>query len=272
MYYVMSPSSTPNASPVHHYQIHHSRESTTGRFSGSLKNGGGGLPWQKLPHGGAEPSCGDLEEEEEEEEKDGGSPVRCYACVLVSFVLVFMLFSLILWGASKSYKPIIHIKSMVFESYNIQAGMDYTGVPTKMMTLNSTVRIVFYNPATFFGIHVSSSPLSLFFYDLPVASGHMGEFYQRRKSGRILNIAVSGNQIPLYGGGSTLMSRSSGPSSAVVPLNLTFVMRARAHVLGYLVKSKFYRRVKCSLYLRERRLGKPIRNIAVACEYHEGRK
>lgn len=62
---------------------------------------------------------------------------------------------------------------MVFESYNIQAGMDYTGVPTKMMSLNSTVRIAFRNPGTFFGIHVTSTPLELYFYDLKVASGYV---------------------------------------------------------------------------------------------------
>lgn len=76
-------------------------------------------------------------------------------------------------------------QSVVFESYNIQAGMDYTGVPTKMMTINSTVKIVFYNRGTFFGVHVISTPLDLSFYDLKVASGYVSTvqfFYPHRPS------------------------------------------------------------------------------------------
>lgn len=68
-------------------------------------------------------------------------------------------------------------QSVIFESYNIQAGMDYTGVPTKMMTINSTVKIVFYNRGTFFGVHVISTPLDLAFYDLKVASGYVSTFF-----------------------------------------------------------------------------------------------
>ncbi|XP_078163887.1 uncharacterized protein LOC144558856 [Carex rostrata] len=287
-YYVMSPSpadpekfslagSTPGGSPVHHFHksrylnspIHHSRESTTG-ISFSLKHSAG--PWRKLSQGAESGSHGGEEMEEEGLERKEASTVRCYAFALLCFVLFFSLFSLILWGASKAYKPVVLVKSVIFESYNIQAGMDYTGVPTKMMTINSTVKIVFYNRGTFFGVHVISTPLDLAFYDLKVASGYIREFYQSRKSGRVLTIAVAGKQVPLYGGGSTLMSRSNGLGPTVVPLNLTFVIRARAHVLGYLVKSKFYRHVQCSLFLRETRIGKPVRNLATGCEYHDSRK
>ncbi|KAJ4759318.1 hypothetical protein LUZ62_024347 [Rhynchospora pubera] len=287
-YYVMSPSpadpekfslagSTPGGSPIHHFHkprymnspIHHSRESTTG-LSFSLKHNSG--PWRKLSHGAESLSSLGGEETEEGLEREENSPLRCYAFGLLCFVLFFTLFSVILWGASKAYKPVILVKSVIFESYNIQAGMDYTGVPTKMMTINSTVKIVFYNRGTFFGVHVTSTPLDLSFYDLKVASGYMREFYQSRKSGRVLTIVVTGKQIPLYGGGSTLMSRSNGLGPTVVPLNLNFVMRARAHVLGNLVKSKFYRHIRCSLFLRETRLGKPVRNLAMGCEYHDSRK
>lgn len=51
--------------------------------------------------------------------------------------------------------------------------MDLTGVPTKMLSINSTVKIAFRNPATFFGVHVSSTPLVLFYYDLKIASGNV---------------------------------------------------------------------------------------------------
>ncbi|PKA60115.1 hypothetical protein AXF42_Ash009799 [Apostasia shenzhenica] len=301
IYYVMSPSNpdveklslaglSPAASPFHHHHhphhhryasspIHHSRESSTTRFSASLKHG----PWRKLPHGALHlsgPAAGDDEDDDDEEESDEHWGFRCYAVLfLMAFFVLFGLFSLILWAASKAYAPKIAVKSVMFESYNIQAGVDHTGVATKMMTINSTVRISFRNPATFFGVHVSSTPLELRYYDLLIASGRVSraiaEFYSSRKSGRVVATAVSGKEISLYGGGSDLSSHGGGSDlsshggvgpSAAVPLSLTFVVRARANVLGELVRSRFYRRVRCSVYLRESRLGRPA-DIRRACRY-----
>lgn len=65
------------------------------------------------------------------------------------------------------------VQSILFENFNVQAGMDASGVPTDMLTLNSTVKIFYRNPATFFGVHVTSTPLELHYFDLKVASGHV---------------------------------------------------------------------------------------------------
>lgn len=284
MYYVMSPSqhdadklsivSTPTGSPLHHpprhhrygsSSIHHSLESSTTRFSASLKNGN----WHKIsqPHfGGSAASDADEVEDDEEEEKRPGAV--CYGAIFaVGFVVLFSLFSIILWGASRAYKPEITIKAVVFKKFNVQAGMDLTGVPTQMLSINSTVQIKVRNTATFFGVHVSSSPLELYYYDLQIASGWMKEFFQNRKSGRIVTTTVAGTQIPLYGGSTTLSSRTEGGGPAVAALNLTFTMQAKAHVLGRLVRSTFYRHVNCGLVLREDRLGRAV-NLK-DCHYRE---
>lgn len=51
------------------------------------------------------------EEGEEEDERDDGGQVRFYvACFLLSFVVLFSIFSLILWAASLAYKPRIIVK------------------------------------------------------------------------------------------------------------------------------------------------------------------
>lgn len=67
------------------------------------------------------------------------------------------------------------MQGMVFESFNVQAGIDASGVPTDMLTLNSTVRIFFRNPSTFFGVHVTATPFQLHYYDLEVASGQVSQ-------------------------------------------------------------------------------------------------
>jgi hypothetical protein len=122
LYYVQSPSnhdaekmsygSSPFGSPHHHYYhcspIHHSRESSTSRFSASLKNPKSLYTWKKIQK---EPT----DETDEDDKDDGpfgghGRSVRLYVSFVLLFILLFTVFSLILWGASKSYKPKVFVK------------------------------------------------------------------------------------------------------------------------------------------------------------------
>ncbi|RDX84878.1 hypothetical protein CR513_34006 [Mucuna pruriens] len=288
LYYVQSPSnhdvekmsygSSPLGSPHHHFHyylsspIHHSRESSTSRFSASLKNPrhfSSSSSWKKLhPH----PDNNDDDDDDDDDDNDDdGSQrssrnLRLYLCFFLLFVLLFTLFSFILWGASKSYKPRLIVKSIVLENLNVQSGNDGSGVPTDMLSLNSTVRILYRNTATFFGLHVTATPLHLSYYQLAIASGQMHKFYQSRKSQRKLAVVVLGHQIPLYGGVSALANTKENLDSVSMPLNLTFVVRSRAFILGRLVKSKFYRRIRCSLTLHGNKLGKPL-NLTDSCVY-----
>lgn len=62
---------------------------------------------------------------------------------------------------------------MRFESFSIQAGIDGSGVPTDMVSVNSTVKLSFRNTAAFFGLHVSSTPVDLFYSQLALATGNV---------------------------------------------------------------------------------------------------
>nr|AST13890.1 late embryogenisis abundant protein 5 [Betula platyphylla] len=278
VYFVQSPSnhdvekmsygSSPMGSPHHYYHcspIHHSRESSTSRFSASLKNPRNPSAWKKIQK---EPESDD---EDDDDDGDGNSAgfcrnVRLYICFVILFVSLFTVFSLILWGASKSYKPKVFVKNIVFENFNIQAGNDHSGVATDMLSLNSTVKLLYRNPATFFGVHVTATPLELHYYQLQLASGQMKKFYQSRKSQRTVVTVVLGHQVPLYGGISAIPNTREHHEKMAISMNLTFVVRSRAYILGRLVKSKFYRRVRCSVTLRGNRLGKP-HNMTNACVY-----
>lgn len=92
----------------------------------------------------------------------------------------------------------------------------------------------------------------------------MKKFYQSRKSQRAVVTVVLGHQVPLYGGISAIAGAREHNERVVIPMNLTFVMRSRAYILGRLVKSKFYTRVRCSVTLRGNRLGKP-HNLINSC-------
>ncbi|XP_076938510.1 uncharacterized protein LOC143606721 [Bidens hawaiensis] len=283
LYYVQSPSnhdandkmsyaSSPFASPTHpaHYHsspIHHSRESSNSRtFSASIKNAvvranhhAALSPWKRLEYG--------TDMEEDDVAGDGRIPLRVYVVWFVaSFVFLFTVFSFILWAASVPYKPKVYVKSMMFDNFNVQSGMDATGVPTDMLTLNTTVKIFYRNPATFFGVHVTVTPIQIYYYQLKLASGHVKKFYQTRKSQRVIVAQVLGYQMPLYGGVSPFNAAIGHPKNVIVPVNLTFVMRSRAYILGRLVKPKFYKNVLCQVTLRGSQVGKHV-NLTDSCTY-----
>ena len=122
-----TPVISPAGSPPHSHSSvgRHSRESSTSRFSGSLKPGSRKISPNDASRGGGQrkgqkpwKECDVIEEEGllEDEERFKGLPRRCYVLAFVlGFFLLFSIFSLILWGASKPMKPQITVK--VFKNY-----------------------------------------------------------------------------------------------------------------------------------------------------------
>ncbi|KAM5565722.1 hypothetical protein ABKV19_019639 [Rosa sericea] len=272
---VLSPAGSP---PHSHSSVgRHSRDSSSTRFSGSLKpgskkiqpnnDGSRGHHHRKGGHK-AWKDCAVIEEEGllDDEDRERGFPRRCYfPAFVLGFFLLFTMFSLILYGASKPMKPKITMKSVRFEQFQIQAGSDNTGVATEMISVNSTVKFTFRNTGTFFGVHVSPKPLDLSYSQITIASGTVKKFYQSRRSQRSVTVSVFGDKIPLYGSGASISS-STGTTLLPVPLKLDFLIKSRAYVLGKLVKPKFNRRVECIVTFDPKKL-----NVAIAlknCTYN----
>ena len=65
------------------------------------------------------------------------------------------------------------LQSITFHNFVIQAGTDASLVPTGLSTLNSTVKLSYRNTGTFFGVHVSSTPLVLSYSQLVLAAGNV---------------------------------------------------------------------------------------------------
>lgn len=113
---------------------------------------------------------------------------------------------------------------------------------------------------------------AFFFFQLYVYMIHLigclqiRKFYQSRKSERSVTVVMKGSHVPLYGGGASLGSLN-GVQVEPVPLTLNFMVRARAYVLGRLVKPKFYKRIECSVIMDPKKMnaGIPFKN---KCTYH----
>lgn len=289
VYYVQSPSrdshdgdkssmqatpmyNSPMESPSHPSSFgRHSRNSSASRFSGifrssSGRKGGGGGGGRKRNDKGW-PECNVMVEEGKYGEFDDGDTgfTRRLQVVTAVFtlVLLFTLFCLIIWGASRPYKPEIAVKSLALHNIYVGEGLDLSGVPTKLLTVNGSLRMDIYNPATFFGIHVSASPVNLMFSEIKVAAGQFKKYYQPRKSHRTVSVNLEGNKIPLYGAGwSVVTSNNIGE----VPFSLEFQLRSRGDVVGKLVRSTHHRQVSCSLLIDTSKT-KPIKFSRDSCTY-----
>lgn len=115
---------SPMDSPPHSRSSvgRHSRESSSSRFSGSLKPGSRKISPNDVSRGGAgghrkgqKPwkECDVIEEEGLLEDEDRGKslPRRCYVLAFIlGFFVLFSMFALILWGASRPMKPKVTMK------------------------------------------------------------------------------------------------------------------------------------------------------------------
>ncbi|ERM98590.1 hypothetical protein AMTRI_Chr05g66500 [Amborella trichopoda] len=288
VYYVQSPSrdshdgdkssslqatpvyNSPMESPSHPSFGRHSRASSASRFSGALRSYGRKInPHErgnKKMNDKGWPECNVIQEEGsyDDIEENAGFSRRCQVLLAVlCFVLIFTMFSVILWGASRPYKPDVIVKSLTVGDFSLGQGTDYSGVPTKMLNTNSTLKLSIYNPATFFGIHVSSSPINIMFTEIPIATGQLKKYYQPRQSQRTVSIVLQGNKVPLYGAGASLTGSST---LGAVSLRLEFDIKSRGNVVGKLVKSRNRRRITCDFVLDSSKL-KPIKFLKDSCTY-----
>ncbi|KAL2929129.1 NDR1/HIN1-like protein 1, partial [Bienertia sinuspersici] len=156
--------------------------------------------------------------------------------------LVFLVGCSILWGASRPFSPQVFPKDVAVNSFYFGEGSDLTGVPTKILTINCSLRMRVHNPATFFGIHVSCSTINLRYYDLIIAS--VGAILSTQK--KLANGAYKNRRkkVPLYGAGDGFVDTNNAEG---IPLILDFEIRSRGEVLGKLVKTKHQRHVICFL-------------------------
>ncbi|KAF9615406.1 hypothetical protein IFM89_023067 [Coptis chinensis] len=321
VYYVQSPSrdshdgdksssmqatpvyNSPMESPSHPSYGRHSRASSASRFSGPFRSSSGRKGNRKRNENEKGwPECDVIQEEGSYDDLDDrGLSRRCQALVaLLGFVLLFTVFSLIIWGASRPYKAEIVTRSLTVNNLYFGEGSDATGVPTKMLTVNCSLKMSVYNPASFFGIHVSSTPVNLIYSEITVATGAvtifspswllqtrfqsvcekcnalvksfitgscllflLATYFQPRKSRRVVTVNIEGTKVPLYGAGSSF---AVSDTKGGVPLTLEFGIRTRGYVVGKLVKTRHQMHITCPI-LVDSTSNKPMNLKQNSCRY-----
>lgn len=284
VYYVQSPSrdshdgdkstsmqatpvyNSPMDSPSHPSLGRQSRTSSSSRFSGIFRSSSGRKMREKRMNEKGWPECTVIQEEGpyDDLDEDKGLSRRCQLVLgFLAFVLMFTTFCLIIWGASRPYKADVVVKSLSMDDFYSGEGSDTTGVPTKLVTVNCSLKINVHNPASTFGIHVTSSPINLKYLEIVIATGQLEKYYQPRKSHRTRSVILKGDKVPLYGAGAGLSLSNTGGS---VPLTLEFDLITRANVVGKLVRVKHQRPVSCQI-VADSSKNKAIKLSKSACTY-----
>jgi hypothetical protein len=92
--------------------------------------------------------------------------------------MVFELVKLLLILLSDSSSIVLRdcfvfLQSLTVGNFYAGEGIDRTGVPTKLVTMNCSLQINVHNPSTMFGIHVSSTSIQILFSQIAIANGQV---------------------------------------------------------------------------------------------------
>ncbi|PQM35198.1 uncharacterized protein Pyn_22659 [Prunus yedoensis var. nudiflora] len=141
----------------------HSRNSSASRFSGIFRSSSGRKGGRKQRNDKGWPECKVIMEEGAYDDFDKGFSRR------------------VQMGASRPYNATVVVKSLEISNFYIGEGSDFSGVPTKLLTVNGSLRLSVHNSASMFGIHVSSAPIILAYSEISVATGQLKKYYQPRR-------------------------------------------------------------------------------------------
>ncbi|RRT49510.1 hypothetical protein B296_00050091, partial [Ensete ventricosum] len=180
--------SSPGATPLHPNYYHHHRyaSSPIQDFRDSSASS-----WRKIHnhhqhahyhHGAASSDCSESDDDDDDDDDGDGSvsggpvPVRCYvAWFALGSILLFTLFSLGRWGANKSYKPVVFVKVRTLR----RRGVPLLPSPSGNGRHGVVHHDAFHqldgqpNPATFFRVYTSTTPLVMYYSDLKIAPGYV---------------------------------------------------------------------------------------------------
>ncbi|KAI3761558.1 hypothetical protein L1987_51978 [Smallanthus sonchifolius] len=254
---------SPMESPSHPSVGRHSRNSSSSRFSGIFRSHSGRKVHRKRNDKGW-PECNVIVEEGKYDDEKRFTRRLQALMALLSFIVLFTVLCLIIWGAARPYKAEITVKSLAVNSLFIGEGSDSSGVITKMLTINGSLRLGVHNPATFFGIHVSSTPVNLVYSEIVIATGQLKKYFQQRKSRRTAIVNFEATKVPLYGAGSSLVISDTGVFE--IPLKLEFEIRSKGEVVGNLVTTKHRRQISCNMTLPSNII-KPNKFKRSSCTY-----
>lgn len=185
-------------------------------------------------------------EEGIEGEKKKGLSRICLIWIAIFFtVVMFFAGAFLFWLVTMPKAPHITVQNVAFQYFGLDDGVDNSGVPTMVVSLNATATVQLYNPSRFFGYHVKGSPVNLKYLDLSMAGGQLNSFYLEKRTTKKVTVVISADKQFLHGAGPSFDQSYSAPSAGVA-MKLGGTIYTRAYVMGHMLKNKFSNNVACT--------------------------
>ncbi|KAF8010064.1 hypothetical protein BT93_J0895 [Corymbia citriodora subsp. variegata] len=156
---------------------------------------------------------------------------------------------LVFYLATKPPKPDVSLKVDGIPNFVLGEGVDGTGVSTKILSCNISVRLWVDNKSKLFGLHIQPPLIHLYFGRLPLATGHPGgELYAGSGGTTSFRMYVGTRNKAMYGAGRSMQDMLEEGKGGL-PLRVGVRLRSSIHVVEGLVHVRFHHQANCLVLL-----------------------
>ncbi|XP_030516389.1 uncharacterized protein LOC115729896 [Rhodamnia argentea] len=165
--------------------------------------------------------------------------------MMVSLGVALLVFFL----ATKPPKPDVSVKVDGIPNFVLGEGVDDTGVSTKILSCNISMRLWVDNKSKLFGLHIQPPIIHLYFGRLPLAiARHGGELYAGSGGTTSFGMYVGTRNKAMYGAGRSMQDMLEG-SKGGLALRVGVRLRSTIRVVEGLVHVRFHHQAHCSVLL-----------------------
>ncbi|KAL1811641.1 hypothetical protein ACET3Z_021706 [Daucus carota] len=164
--------------------------------------------------------------------------------LLVSLGLALLVF----YFATKPPTPKLSIKIAGIREFGLGEGVDASGVTTKLLTSNFSIRLVIDNKSKLFGLHIRPPILSISYTNLPPFAISVGQELYAYSDGKTrFQLSTGTKNKPMYGAGRSMQDMLE--SGKGLPLDIRMSITSSFHVISSFVKPTFHQQARCLLVL-----------------------
>ncbi|XP_030552214.2 uncharacterized protein LOC115756529 [Rhodamnia argentea] len=156
---------------------------------------------------------------------------------------------LVFYLATKPPNPNVSVKVDGIPNFALGEGVDNTGVSTKILTCNISMRLWVDNKSKLFDLHIQPPIIHLYFGRLPLAIAlHGGELYAGSGETTTFGMYVGTRNKAMYGAGGSMQDMLEG-SKGGLALRVGVRLRSNIHVVEGLVHVQFHHQAHCLVLL-----------------------
>ncbi|WCJ18944.1 hypothetical protein M5689_001257 [Euphorbia peplus] len=154
---------------------------------------------------------------------------------------------LVFYIATKPPPPNISIKVGGVKEFGLGEGVDGSGVTTKILTTNCSIRLHVDNNSRLFALHIHPPFLQMFFGHLPFAISRGTKLNAESHSSTVFKLYIGTKNKPMYGAGRMMEDLLDSGNGLPILIRLSFTSHFR--VVSNLIHPKHHYQAQCLLFL-----------------------